>query len=599
MVPFRYRPELDGLRAVAILTTMWSHAGFRGLSGSGIDFFFVISGYLATSIALRDRDLGRFGVVRYLVRRARRILPALVVVMLATLPVAVLVMLPDELENYGQSLVATLASGNNVLLWLTSGYWDLASEFKPFLHTWSLGVEEQFYLLFPLVLVVAPRVPARVRTAALVAATLASLGLAVHQGLVDVDSAYYLLPARAWEILVGCLLAVGARRGWRWLVAVPDARARGLALLGLGLVVASLVGAPAEEGFRLPVVAAAVAGVALVIAFARSGSPVTRLLSARPLVAVGVVTFSVYLWHQPLFVFARVLMPDTPPAWLFVVLMAVALGVGWLSWRFVEEPFRRPARMSLRRFVPVVGGGVAVVVVAGAVLAGTGGLPARLGEDPAEASIDYNRRISETGREPFDRPGATNVLVVGDSWSRDLANSVLETYPRADLELRHLHGPSFDAGVCFLAANPELEGSALWSGADVVLVSIGDEYEPCLRGELASMTAEGKAVFYGGPKNFGDNLNWVVQRHGDDRAGLSNRLPGWVAEREASSSALVPAEHYVSWSPLWRDGRVPITDDAGALLSPDRVHFTRAGATLFGDALRASPLDAYFAPLDH
>jgi hypothetical protein len=193
---------------------------------------------------------------------------------------------------------------------------------------------------------------------------------------------------------------------------------------------------------------------------------------------------------------------------------------------------------------------------------------------------------------------ATNVLVVGDSWSRDFANSVLETYPRADLELRHLHGPTFDAGVCFLAANPELASSALWAAADVVLVAIGDEYEPCLREELEAMTAEGKAVFYGGPKNFGDNLNWVVQRHGDDRADLTNRVPRWVLERERSSSSLVPADHYVSWSPMWPGGRVPITDSSGALLSPDRVHFTRAGAVLFGQALRESPLDAYFAPLE-
>jgi peptidoglycan/LPS O-acetylase OafA/YrhL len=448
VVPFRYRAELDGLRAVAILTTMWSHAGFRGLSGSGIDFFFVISGYLATSIALRDRDLGRFGVGRYLVRRARRILPALVVVMLATLPVAVLVMLPDELENYGQSLVATLASGNNVLLWLTSGYWDLASDFKPFLHTWSLGVEEQFYLLFPLVLVVAPRVPARVRTIALVAATLASLALALHQGLVDVDSAYYLLPARAWEILVGCLLAVGARRGWRWLVAVPDGRARWLALLGLGLVVASLVGAPAEEGFRLPVVAAAVAGVALVIAFARSGSPVTRLLSARPLVAVGVVTFSVYLWHQPLFVFARVLTPEAPPAWLFVVLMAVALGVGWLSWRFVEEPFRRPARMSLRRFVPVVGGGVAVVVVAEPCSPGRAACPhgsARTRPRPRSTTTGGSaRRAGSPSTGPTRRTC---------SW---WATAGRATWPTACS--RRTRGPTLSCGTC--TARPSTRGSA-------------------------------------------------------------------------------------------------------------------------------------------
>jgi peptidoglycan/LPS O-acetylase OafA/YrhL len=593
MTAIRYRPELDGLRAVAIMTTMWSHAGFVGLSGSGIDFFFVISGYLATSIALRDRARGTFTLGGYLIRRIRRIMPALLVVMAVTVPFAVVLMLPDELENYGQSLVATLFSGNNVLLYLTSGYWDLASEFKPFLHTWSLGVEEQFYLLFPLVLLVSHRLPTALRTALLVLTLVASFGIAVVWGVVDPDAAYYLLPARAWEILVGCLIAVGVARDWRVLVGVPG-RVRGvLSGAGLVLVLVSLVMARSEAGFRVPVIVTAVAGVGLIIAYATPGSFVTRVLGNRVLVGIGTITFSVYLWHQPLFVFARILLPDTPPAWLFVVLMFAALGLGWSSWKFVEEPFRRPARMSLRTFVPVVASAAVVVVGCGLVLNATNGLPERLGEDPAVASIDYNRRIDAFGSEPFGRDGAVHVLVVGDSWSRDLANSVLETYPDVDLEIRHVNGPTYDVSVCFLAHNPGLADSALYAGADLVLVAISDPYEPCLQGELDRMTADGKAVFYGGPKNFGANLNWIMQREGAARADLTNRTPDWVMERERESSAIVPADHYLSWSSLFEDGHVPITDAEGALLSPDRVHFTQAGARQFGLALLASPLDDY------
>jgi peptidoglycan/LPS O-acetylase OafA/YrhL len=597
MRTFQYRPELDGLRALAILTTMWSHAGFKGLSGSGIDFFFVISGYLVTSIALRDRARGTFSVRRYLLRRARRILPALVVVMLVTLPFAVVLMLPDELENYGQSLVATLFSGNNVLLYLTSGYWDLASEFKPFLHTWSLGVEEQFYLLFPLVLLVSHRLPKAVRTSALVLALASSLAIATVWGLTNPDAAYYLLPARAWEILVGCLIAVGTARAWPAFVAVSRRTQGVLAGVGLALVLASLVMAESEAGFRVPVVVTAVTGVGLIIAYASPGTLVTRVLANRMLVGIGTITFSVYLWHQPLFVFARIALPDTPPAWLFVLLMVAALGLGWLTWKFVEEPFRRPARMSLRTFVPVVAGAAAVVTLSGFALNSTNGLPSRLGEDPAVASIDYNRRIDAVGGGPFVRDDSTHVLVVGDSWSRDLANSVLETYPDVDLELRHLHGPTFDQGVCFLAGNPGLVDQSVYRGADLVLVAISDPYEACLRDELERMTQDGKAVFYGGPKNFGANLNWIMQRDGESRVGLSNPVPEWVLDRDEESRRLVPEDHYLSWSPVFDGGRVPITDDEGAILSPDRVHFTQAGARHFGQALRLSPLDDYMQEL--
>lgn len=147
-----YRPEIDGLRALAVLPVMLFHAGIQGFHGGhfGVDVFFVISGYLITSIIYSEQRAGTFSLFAFYERRARRILPALYAVMLVCLPIACLLMLPDELENFGESLVATTLFSNNILLWLTSGYWALEVEFKPLLHTWSLGIEEQYYLLFPL-----------------------------------------------------------------------------------------------------------------------------------------------------------------------------------------------------------------------------------------------------------------------------------------------------------------------------------------------------------------------------------------------------------------------------------------------------------------
>ena len=150
----KYRPEIDGLRALAVIPVILVHSGFELFSGGfiGVDLFFVISGYLITTIIIEDIEKKKFSIINFYERRARRILPALFFVMLVCIPFAWAWMLPDPLENFGQSLVASVLFVNNVLLLITSGYWELASEFKPLLHTWSLGVEEQYYLFFPLFL---------------------------------------------------------------------------------------------------------------------------------------------------------------------------------------------------------------------------------------------------------------------------------------------------------------------------------------------------------------------------------------------------------------------------------------------------------------
>ena len=148
-----YRPEIDGLRAVSVIPVIFFHAGLEFFKGGflGVDIFFVISGYLITLIILNDLDKGNFSLSKFYERRARRILPALFFVICCCVPFAYFWMLPDPLENFGQSVFATIFFANNVLLWMTSGYWDLASEFKPLIHTWSLAVEEQFYIVFPLI----------------------------------------------------------------------------------------------------------------------------------------------------------------------------------------------------------------------------------------------------------------------------------------------------------------------------------------------------------------------------------------------------------------------------------------------------------------
>lgn len=361
----RYRPEIEGLRALAVLPVMLFHAGFDTFSGGyvGVDIFFVISGYLITTILVDDHAAGRFSILDFYERRARRILPALFVVIAVCIPFAWRWMLPVELADFGRSLVAVVLFVSNVLFWRSSGYFDLAAESKPLLHTWSLGVEEQFYVVFPLIIAFGWRFG--VRRLAIGLAIIAALSLAASVWLLDRDAvaSFFLLPTRAWELLAGASLALaGTARTAR---IAPPLRG-GLAAAGMIAIFAAVF--TYDETTRFPGVAALlpVAGTLLVLAFANPATLAGRLLATPPMLWVGAISYSAYLWHQPLYAFARLMLVDHPPKWLFGLLLIGALALASLSYRFIEAPFRDRSRVSRR--------GIFTFALAGSLLlAGIGG----------------------------------------------------------------------------------------------------------------------------------------------------------------------------------------------------------------------------------
>ncbi|MFO1144861.1 MAG: acyltransferase family protein [Amaricoccus sp.] len=330
---------MDGLRAVAVLPVMLFHMGFAAFAGGwlGVDVFFVISGYLITGILARDLALGRFSIARFYERRARRILPALAVVLLACVPFAVAWMSPPELEGFSASFLATALSVSNVWFWTILDYFGPAADRLPLLHTWSLGVEEQFYILFPPLLAVIWRWRHGHLLPAIALLAAASLALAAWTALHHPSAAFFLLPFRGWELAAGALLA---------LAPVPD-RTRGAALPGLALIAAAIALAPHLPGVAPNVLA--VAGTCLVIRFAVPGTAAARLLSHPAAVAIGLVSYSAYLWHQPVLVFARLRFGDALPPAALLSLGALALLLAWPTWAFVERPFRRRADGSPAR----------------------------------------------------------------------------------------------------------------------------------------------------------------------------------------------------------------------------------------------------------
>lgn len=422
-----YRRDIDGLRAVAVIAVVLFHFGVPGFSGGfvGVDVFFVISGYLITSIIWRQREAGRFSFVEFWARRARRILPALFVLLMAVLVAGWFLMAPKDYEELGRSVRYQVMFASNLLFMRQEGYFDAASDLKPLLHTWSLAVEEQFYIVFPLILTL---LSSRFRhwRMALFSLLLISFGLSVWAVAHHPEKAFFLLPMRAWELLAGAMLAIAPEPK----KPLTPAAAQCFSLLGLALILVAVFGYDKSTPFPgaaalLPVVGV----VALIWANEHHRTWVGQVLSTRVMVGLGLISYSWYLWHWPVFVFGSYASVDDFGPVLTAALIALTLILGYLSWRFVETPFRERRWLAGRRQILTAAAlGIVVLGLAGQALRWTDGLPSRLSEQALQyanaskwrpelmACITDDKSPADT---PFCRYGTPDapaqLLVWGDS----------------------------------------------------------------------------------------------------------------------------------------------------------------------------------------
>lgn len=364
----KYRPEIDGLRALAVMPVMLFHAGFATFSGGyvGVDVFFVISGYLITSIILSEIEQGSFSLINFYERRARRILPALFFVILITLPLAWLWLLPRNLKDYSESLIAVATFCSNIFFWRENNYFDMAAELKPLLHTWSLAVEEQFYLLFPLFMLIFWRFGRSVVVVLLLIVGLLSLGLSQWGAIDRSSAAFYLLPTRGWELLMGAFVPLV----WlRWQKR-PDASgyvSQALSLLGLLMVIYAVLSFDHRTAFPGFYAVIPTLGTLLMIMFAMPGTWVHRLLSQKLLVGIGLISYSAYLIHQPILAFAKYRNLGELSESLGAIFILASLILGYLCWRWVERPFRDRSRFSRQQIFVFAAGGTVLTVLAGVI----------------------------------------------------------------------------------------------------------------------------------------------------------------------------------------------------------------------------------------
>ncbi|GAA0542467.1 peptidoglycan/LPS O-acetylase OafA/YrhL [Rhizomicrobium palustre] len=368
-----HRHDIDALRAIAVLLVIAYHFGLSQLSGGfvGVDIFFVISGFLIGGILDRELAEGRFSLTRFYERRVRRIFPALFAVLGASAVAASLWLFPADFQRFAESVGAAALFWSNIFFNATAGYWDVAASSKPLLHTWSLAVEEQFYLVFPLVLFAIRKWSLSRRAAVLGVLGVASFVASVWAVKADPTGAFYLAPYRFWEFLIGAGLAIApdvfARlKGW------SDAAA----LAGLVMiVVAALTLTPGANfpglGAVLPCL-----GAALLIAAGPENS-VSRALSWRPIAFIGLISYSLYLWHWPIWVFANHLLARAPTPLETAGLVALTLAASVLSWRFIEQPFRAKDAVSRKPLFAMAAAAMALLCIFAGVGITTNGLPGR------------------------------------------------------------------------------------------------------------------------------------------------------------------------------------------------------------------------------
>ena len=335
----KYRAEIDGLRALAVLPVIFFHAGFEWFNGGyiGVDVFFVISGYLITTIIISEISEERFSILNFYDRRARRILPALFFVLAICTPFAWLWLTPNDLKDFGQSLVAVSIFSSNILFWLESGYFDTASELKPLLHTWSLAVEEQYYILFPLFLIVMWRLGIKCILIFLFIAFLISLGFAQWTAFNSPSAGFYLLPARAWELLIGVFIAFYLKYKTHFKSHTLN---QVLSLLGLAMIIYSIINFDKTTPFPSLYTLIPTIGTALLILCTVPNTFIYKIFTVKILVSVGLISYSAYLWHQPLLAFAMHRTLEEVSDFILLLLCITSLIMAWLSWQYIEKPFR-------------------------------------------------------------------------------------------------------------------------------------------------------------------------------------------------------------------------------------------------------------------
>lgn len=464
-----YRKDIDGLRAVAVLPALFFHAGFSGFAGGyvGIEIFFVVSGYLITNIILSEQSKQRFSLADFYERRARRILPALSVVLLVTSIFAFLLMPAYLLKWYSQSLVYVSTFASNIYFFYTTGYFSPAAGEKPLLHMWSLAVEEQYYFIYPIFILLFTKYAKKYLSISVFLVALASLIFAHTLALLGEDQAnYYHTFSRTWELLFGAVIAF-------WSIdkkyAYPRYLREIMCALGFLMIAYAVVFFDQYTLYPSLLTLVPVLGTCFIIVFGHSTIGVSRALSFRPVVLIGLMSYSIYLWHHPIYAFLRLKTVGDPSFESFVIAVFLSIFLGYLTWRFVETPFRNKKKFSRKQIFSYAFLSITFFCSIG--LAGhyTKGFKDRYSYQDYDETITYSSKRSKChtrGAHYLSPKDACEYFgeniewaVMGDSHSVEIAYQLAEKLKEKNIGIKHLSHSDCPPSLYFEVRNP---GCTAW-----------------------------------------------------------------------------------------------------------------------------------------
>ena len=361
MASVNYRADIDGLRAIAVLSVLFYHAGSSLFSGGyvGVDVFFVISGYLITSIIIREITNSTFSITQFYERRFRRILPALITVMFFSIAVGCIIFPPNALIDLAQSAVATSIFSSNILFYLEADYFDAPAELKPLLHTWSLAVEEQYYIFFPLLLIAISKINTKHYFNTLIFLAILSFISCVYYTDINTTAAFYLIPTRAWELFFGSILALHV-------FPIPKRRLvrEILSISGTILILYAIFYFTAETNFPGYKALYPTLGAALIMHAGSGGkSYIVNALSYRPLVFIGLISYSLYLWHWPIIVYTKYYFITELNLAIKLTMITATFALSILTWKYIEAPFRKKKFLSNQKELLLTSTGVSFIVI--------------------------------------------------------------------------------------------------------------------------------------------------------------------------------------------------------------------------------------------
>ena len=465
------RKEIDGLRAIAILPVILFHAGIKTFSGGyiGVDVFFVISGYLITSIILEEKNKNNFSIINFYERRARRILPALSSVLLFSTFAAFLLMPADFLKSYSQSLISVTTFVSNIYFYFTTGYFSNLADEKPLLHTWSLAVEEQYYLIFPIMIAVFWSLRRKRLIFLIAASAAASLLLSEFLSSRKPNVNFYLIFSRSWELLFGSLIAFITLNK----LSIKKSQRELIGFLGLLMIFYSIFFFDKHTRFPSFYTLFPVIGTCLIIVFSDSNTRVGRFLSNKFFVFIGLISYSLYLWHQPMLAFMWLKNIEKPSIPMLAGIIGLTFALAYVSWKYIETPFRDKKRFSKNYIFKFSIASIITFLIVGLVTNYNNGFAQRFELSNYAATIEISpfRDDCHTGHaengdylkpENACRYFGHNITwaVFGDSHTIEPAYALAKQLENYDMGLLHLSFAGCPPALLFDIYNP---GCSNWT----------------------------------------------------------------------------------------------------------------------------------------